>query len=87
VPPSLRRADAHVTPRRAPLGPRLGTPSLVAVCPALLSAQLIAATPDGRRSLTFSATTQITDARKPALLRKLRAVEENFVCALPAHRR
>ena len=44
--------------------------------------QLIAATPDGRRSLTFSATTQINQAQKPELLRKLRAVQENFVCAL-----
>ncbi|MGW1957472.1 serine hydrolase domain-containing protein [Streptomyces sp. NPDC001920] len=44
--------------------------------------QLIAATPDGRRSLTFSATTQINEAMKPALLRRLRAVQENFVCAL-----
>lgn len=44
--------------------------------------QLIAATPDGRRSLTFSATTQINQALKPDLLRQLRAVQENFVCAL-----
>ncbi len=49
--------------------------------------QLIAATPDGRRSLTFSATTQINEAMKPALLRKLRAVQENFVCALLRGRR
>lgn len=44
--------------------------------------QLIAATPDGRRSLTFSATTQINEATKPDLLRRLRTVQENFVCAL-----
>ncbi|MFC4465695.1 serine hydrolase domain-containing protein [Streptomyces xiangluensis] len=44
--------------------------------------QLIAATPDGRRSLTFSATTQISQDLKPDLLRKLRTVQENFVCAL-----
>ncbi|AZQ38939.1 class A beta-lactamase-related serine hydrolase [Streptomyces cyaneochromogenes] len=44
--------------------------------------QLIAATPDGRRSLTFSVTTQINEAMKPDLLRKMRAVQENFVCAL-----
>ncbi|MFE7273514.1 serine hydrolase domain-containing protein [Streptomyces sp. NPDC057623] len=44
--------------------------------------QLIAATPDGRRSLTFSVTTQINAAMKPDLLRKLRAVQENFVCGL-----
>ncbi len=49
--------------------------------------QLIAATPDGRRSLTFSATTQINEATKPDLLRKLRAVQENFVCALLNPRR
>ncbi|WP_338897086.1 serine hydrolase domain-containing protein [Streptomyces sp. TG1A-60] len=49
--------------------------------------QLIAATPDGRRSLTFSATTQINQALKPALLRKLRAVQEDFVCALLRHKR
>ncbi|MCX4991782.1 MULTISPECIES: serine hydrolase [unclassified Streptomyces] len=44
--------------------------------------QLIAATPDGRRSLTFSLTTQVNEAGKPELLKKLRKVEENFVCAL-----
>lgn len=44
--------------------------------------QLIAATPDGRRSLTFSLTTQVNKETKPALLEKLRGVEENFVCAL-----
>ncbi|MFH8394934.1 serine hydrolase domain-containing protein [Streptomyces sp. NPDC018036] len=44
--------------------------------------QLIAATPDGRRSLTFSLTTQVNKTNKPELLAKLRAVEENFVCAL-----
>jgi D-alanyl-D-alanine carboxypeptidase len=44
--------------------------------------QLIAATPDGRRSLTFSLTTQVNEATKPDLLKKLREVEENFVCAL-----
>jgi D-alanyl-D-alanine carboxypeptidase len=44
--------------------------------------QLIAATPDGRRSLTFSVTTQINESGNPDLLRRLRAVEENFVCAL-----
>jgi D-alanyl-D-alanine carboxypeptidase len=44
--------------------------------------QLIAATPDGRRSLTFSLTTQVNEATKPELLKKLRAVEENFVCDL-----
>lgn len=44
--------------------------------------QLIAATPDGRKSLTFSTTTQINQALKPDLLRRMRAVQENFVCAL-----
>ncbi|MGQ4350295.1 MULTISPECIES: serine hydrolase domain-containing protein [unclassified Streptomyces] len=44
--------------------------------------QLIAATPDGRRSLTFSLTTQVNKETKPELLEKLRGVEENFVCSL-----
>ncbi|MER5379661.1 serine hydrolase domain-containing protein [Streptomyces sp. NPDC002688] len=44
--------------------------------------QLIAATPDGRRSLTFSLTTQVNKEAKPELLKELRKVEENFVCAL-----
>ncbi|MCX5060061.1 beta-lactamase family protein [Streptomyces sp. NBC_00452] len=44
--------------------------------------QLIAATPDGRRSLTFSVTTQINQEMKPDLLSRLRSVQENFVCAL-----
>ncbi|MGC0328464.1 D-alanyl-D-alanine carboxypeptidase [Streptomyces sp. SAI-170] len=44
--------------------------------------QLIAATPDGRRSLTFSVTSQINQAQTPELLQRLRAVQEDFVCAL-----
>ncbi|WP_328668408.1 serine hydrolase domain-containing protein [Streptomyces sp. NBC_00328] len=44
--------------------------------------QLIAATPDGRRSLTFTLTTQVNKTNKPELLERLRAVEESFVCAL-----
>lgn len=44
--------------------------------------QLIAATPDGRRSLTFSLTSQINETQAPAQLKRLRAVQENFVCAL-----
>ena len=44
--------------------------------------QLIAATPDGKRSLTVSLTTQINKSNKPKLLERLRTVEENFVCAL-----
>jgi D-alanyl-D-alanine carboxypeptidase len=44
--------------------------------------QLAAATPDGRRSLTFSVTAQITQSSNPQLLKRLRTVQENFVCAL-----
>ncbi|MFJ5779126.1 serine hydrolase domain-containing protein [Streptomyces sp. NPDC093094] len=44
--------------------------------------QLIAATPDGRRSLTFSVTRQINRTQAPELLERLRAVQEDFVCAL-----
>ncbi|MGX1273819.1 serine hydrolase domain-containing protein [Streptomyces phaeoluteigriseus] len=44
--------------------------------------QLIAATPDGRRSLTFTATAQINEAQAPDQLARLRAVQEDFVCAL-----
>ncbi|MGX9882955.1 serine hydrolase domain-containing protein [Streptomyces sp. NPDC002276] len=44
--------------------------------------QLIAATPDGRRALTFSLTTQVNQAGNAALLSKVRAVEEDAVCAL-----
>jgi D-alanyl-D-alanine carboxypeptidase len=44
--------------------------------------QLIAATPDGRRSVTFSLTTQVNRTLDPGLLERLRAVEENAVCAL-----
>ncbi|WP_371525149.1 beta-lactamase family protein [Streptomyces sp. NBC_01283] len=44
--------------------------------------QLIAATPDGKRSLTVSLTTQVNKKNKPKLLERLRTVEENFVCAL-----
>jgi D-alanyl-D-alanine carboxypeptidase len=44
--------------------------------------QLIAATPDGRRSLTFSVTAQITQSSDADGLRRMRALQENFVCAL-----
>ncbi|MFJ1969678.1 serine hydrolase domain-containing protein [Streptomyces sp. NPDC087903] len=44
--------------------------------------QLVAATPDGRRSLTFSVTRQINASVDPARLERLRAVQENFVCSL-----
>ncbi|MCX4974036.1 serine hydrolase [Streptomyces sp. NBC_00620] len=43
--------------------------------------QLIAATPDGRRSLTVSLTSQI-NRDTPELLRKLREFEEEAVCTL-----
>ncbi|MFF3307847.1 serine hydrolase domain-containing protein [Streptomyces sp. NPDC002952] len=44
--------------------------------------QLAAATPDGSRSLTFSVTAQINKELAPAQLERLRAVQEDFVCAL-----
>lgn len=44
--------------------------------------QLAVATADGERSLTFSLTTQINKTVEPALLAKVRAVQEDFVCAL-----
>ncbi len=44
--------------------------------------QLIAATPDGRRSLTFSVTSQITESTGAERLQRMRALQENFVCAL-----
>ncbi|WP_416982009.1 serine hydrolase domain-containing protein [Streptomyces sp. T028] len=44
--------------------------------------QLMAATPDGRRSLTFSVTGQINAAQTPAVLARMRALQEDFVCAL-----
>ncbi|MEU5764495.1 serine hydrolase domain-containing protein [Streptomyces asoensis] len=44
--------------------------------------QLVAATPDGRRSLTFSLTSQINKTTDPARLERLRVIQENFVCAL-----
>ncbi|WP_234358780.1 serine hydrolase [Streptomyces sp. NRRL B-24085] len=44
--------------------------------------QLIAATPDGRRSLTFSVTAQITQSSDAQGLHRMRALQENFVCAL-----
>lgn len=47
--------------------------------------QLAAATPDGKRSLTFSLTTQTSKTIKPALLAQVRNVQEDFVCALLHH--
>ena len=47
--------------------------------------QLAVASPDGKRSLTFTVTEQITQSSKPALLAKLRAVQEDFVCELLGH--
>ncbi|MDJ0385964.1 serine hydrolase domain-containing protein [Streptomyces sp. G-G2] len=44
--------------------------------------QLAATTPDGTRSLTFSINTQTSKDNKPALLARLRTVQENFACAL-----
>jgi D-alanyl-D-alanine carboxypeptidase len=44
--------------------------------------QLIAATPDGRRSLTFSVTTQVNASTDAEQLRRMRAIQENFVCEL-----
>ncbi|MEW1639443.1 serine hydrolase domain-containing protein [Streptomyces sp. NPDC093801] len=44
--------------------------------------QLAATTPDGTRSLTFSINTQTSKGNKPALLARLRTVQEDFACAL-----
>ncbi|MFF1477594.1 serine hydrolase domain-containing protein [Streptomyces sp. NPDC058301] len=44
--------------------------------------QLAAATLDGKRSLTFSITTQTSKTLKPALLAQVRKVQEDFACAL-----
>ncbi|MFE2412928.1 serine hydrolase domain-containing protein [Kitasatospora sp. NPDC059408] len=46
--------------------------------------QFGAGTPDGRRSVTVSVTEQVNQRNSPALLERLRAVEEDFVCALLA---
>ncbi|MFE1557851.1 serine hydrolase domain-containing protein [Streptomyces sp. NPDC058734] len=48
--------------------------------------QLAAATPDGTRSLTFSVNTQTSKGNKPALLARLRTVQEDFACALLKNR-
>ncbi|MFB7452701.1 hypothetical protein [Streptomyces sp. NPDC056194] len=47
--------------------------------------QFTAATPHGRRTVTASATSQVP--LDPALLTRLWATEEKFVCALPDHGR
>ncbi|MEU9084023.1 serine hydrolase domain-containing protein [Streptomyces sp. NPDC048357] len=44
--------------------------------------QLAAATADGRRSLTFSISTQTSLDNNPDLLARVRKVQEDFVCAL-----
>lgn len=44
--------------------------------------QLVAATEDGRRSLTFSITTQTALGHNPDLFAQVRDVQEDFVCAL-----
>ncbi|MEV3970324.1 serine hydrolase domain-containing protein [Streptomyces sp. NPDC050698] len=49
--------------------------------------QLIAATPDGHASLTFSLTTQVNKTLNPGLLERLRTIEENAVCTLLGGRR
>ncbi|MEV7774509.1 serine hydrolase domain-containing protein [Kitasatospora sp. NPDC086791] len=46
--------------------------------------QFGAGTPDGRRGVTVSVTTQVNERVAPDLLAHLRAVEEDFVCALSA---
>lgn len=47
--------------------------------------QFAAGTADGKRSLTFSINTQTSKSLKPDLLAKVRAVQEDFVCALLHH--
>ncbi|MFD9030769.1 serine hydrolase domain-containing protein [Streptomyces sp. NPDC059567] len=47
--------------------------------------QFAAGTADGTRSLTFSINTQTSKSLKPELLAKVRAVQEDFVCALLRH--
>lgn len=47
--------------------------------------QLAVGTADGKRSLTFSINTQTSKSVKPELLAKVRAVQEDFVCALLRH--
>jgi D-alanyl-D-alanine carboxypeptidase len=44
--------------------------------------QFAAASPDGKRSITFSINRQVTATSDPAFLAELRAVQEDFVCAL-----
>ncbi|QGV78238.1 serine hydrolase domain-containing protein [Streptomyces ficellus] len=44
--------------------------------------QFAAATPDGTRSITVSLNTQTNKTLSPQLLKRLRGVEEDFVCAL-----
>ncbi|WP_240803579.1 beta-lactamase family protein [Streptomyces sp. A0592] len=44
--------------------------------------QLAAATADGKRSLTFTITTQTSLTNNPELLARVREVQEDFVCAL-----
>ncbi|MEU9700682.1 serine hydrolase domain-containing protein [Streptomyces sp. NPDC047981] len=44
--------------------------------------QFAAGTADGKRALTFSINTQTSKTIKPELLAKVRAIQEDFVCAL-----
>ncbi|ORT56195.1 serine hydrolase domain-containing protein [Streptomyces sp. CB03238] len=46
--------------------------------------QLAAATPDGKRSLTFTLNTQVSP-QTPELLARMREVQEDFVCELLRH--
>ncbi|MFI7498357.1 hypothetical protein ACIBVL_07515 [Streptomyces sp. NPDC049687] len=48
--------------------------------------RLAAATPDRRRSPTFSVTGRVNEARAPAVAARTRALREDFVCALPRGR-
>ncbi|MGA4801840.1 serine hydrolase domain-containing protein [Streptomyces lavendulocolor] len=47
--------------------------------------QFAAATPDGKRSVTVSITTQVNETMKPDVLKRLRSVQEDFVCELLRH--
>lgn len=44
--------------------------------------QLAVAAPDGSRSMTFSVNAQITPGTNPAVFATMRAIEEDFTCAL-----
>ncbi|MFF7182939.1 serine hydrolase [Streptomyces sp. NPDC008121] len=44
--------------------------------------QLAAATPDGKRSITFTITARANENTRPSILKKLRQTQEEAVCAL-----